>query len=1245
MNNTLKDIVLQNEKIKFIDGKFCIDGKPASGAVGGESNGNKIQIKLDNGYISASREFLSENHVNHLEYHPNGEVSYKCTYIDNKKEGNYFCYDNGGSITTKGKYKNDLPYGEQIDYYAIYTDDSFNYAPANEDGSAKTKSIKFYNENGKEHGEFKDFYPNGKEKLIINFVNGDLQGMERSYDIDGNLIIKKTYEKSKLHGEVLEYHYKYLDESYTNVVVIKDQLGKPSLKEKSFRKMDSYDGPFESYYENGYLEKKGQYKNNKMDGVWTFDNPDGSSAKSLTYKDGKKEGFFQQFKDGYLHYQGNYVNDRADGELKVFYETGELKSTQLFVDGTPKKDTFYHMNGAVKSTQTYVGGQVEGVVETFYDSGELESRSHYKFGKQDGLYEKFTIDGTILKTIQYSRGTEVDGKNYDDFGNLLYTYTKDSNFITLIDYYLDGKIKRKAVDEFKLHNETINEFYPNGVLKIDKRVKYDVNSKGVRIHDFGTGYKDGEGFKYGEYKEYHITGQPKIVATYDNDKPKGKYLKYHENGNLASEMEFGREDEKTKRLFFHYNGNRSSIDWLLNNKVVGPCEYFHENGELSAKENHDDEGYIQGEVKTFTKDGVLSGEYNYINGFQSKEKKTYFPNGNIERELINQDHILKFERYFHPNGNMREESHFKAPGYKDIRYFHGDGTIKQLFPFKKENKHGEVISYNTDGKKIYRETYVDGVLEGPLTIYYDNGQKRTEFNYKNNVREGLHKSWFEDGTLSNCFPYKNGNYHGEWKRFYNSGNVEISAMYEEDKLQGKYEEFHDNGNKRVVCFYKEGKILGDFYEYDEDENLIHYSYNSIKSPENNLAYEFYPDGKIKKIVNGVYNSEGYRFKDFFPNGDLKREFIKARDGGNDFLTEFYENGNIRVSTKGDCRTIYRENGKFDARFYLKNNKIHGDYTIFGKDNNPTVITYYENGQRDGKHFKYYENGVLKLTAFHTKDRPRSRFYGYHPSGKVKSYERFLDNGQIAESKIEYFENGDISSHFIEDERSKEFFYIEYYENRNIKKKAQVPYKGTHQYIGKFEEFYLDSTLKFSCDYRGGRLSGTAINYYKSGNKKDEVEYQEGVRVSDKVGYYPDGTKKYEEIINEDYQVVKVKRYTMKGTVSAIEHYENDKLIDQVELFYPSGKKYGIIPIVQGEKEGKATYYYEEGQVYIEENYEEGYIHGDFKEFYRDGVIKASCDYIYGKIEGEKTYYTPEGKIEKIVFYDDGKEMELKKGDN
>ena len=98
-------------------------------------------------------------------YYKNGQIKYKCDYVNGQMHGESLSYYKDGTIKWKYSYVNDLRHGECIEYY----DD-------------------------------------GDIEKIINFVNGQRHGKYIEYRTNGNLWEKTDYVNDQIHGKCILYH-------------------------------------------------------------------------------------------------------------------------------------------------------------------------------------------------------------------------------------------------------------------------------------------------------------------------------------------------------------------------------------------------------------------------------------------------------------------------------------------------------------------------------------------------------------------------------------------------------------------------------------------------------------------------------------------------------------------------------------------------------------------------------------------------------------------------------------------------------------------------------------------------------------------------------------------------------------------------------------------------------------------------------------------------------------------------------
>jgi TonB family protein len=90
-------------------------------------------------------------------WYPNGQISEKGTYIDNKREGAFFKWDSLGNIISEANYSN-----------------------------------------GKINGLYKGWYKNGQLKDSVNYSNGKLDGVVVSFYDNGNLLSNDIYKNDSL---------------------------------------------------------------------------------------------------------------------------------------------------------------------------------------------------------------------------------------------------------------------------------------------------------------------------------------------------------------------------------------------------------------------------------------------------------------------------------------------------------------------------------------------------------------------------------------------------------------------------------------------------------------------------------------------------------------------------------------------------------------------------------------------------------------------------------------------------------------------------------------------------------------------------------------------------------------------------------------------------------------------------------------------------------------------------------------
>jgi antitoxin component YwqK of YwqJK toxin-antitoxin module len=138
------------------------------------------------------------------------------------------------------------------------------------------------------------------------------------------------------------------------------------------------------------------------------------------------------------------------------------------------------------------------------------------------------------------------------------------------------------------------------------------------------------------------------------------------------------------------------------------------------------------------------------------------------------------------NNDPRNNVIFKAT-FKDnilngpLKAFWPNGTRRAFITFDNGNKVGEALYYTREGWLQYRITYVNDTLHGPCTEYFKDGAKMKELSFRNGVLHGV------------CRAYKGDK----------NGTLIAQGEFFEGVPQGIYTAWLDNKQK-VVEVFKDG---------------------------------------------------------------------------------------------------------------------------------------------------------------------------------------------------------------------------------------------------------------------------------------------------------------------------------------------------------------------------------------------------------------------------------------------------------
>lgn len=231
-------------------------------------------------------------------------------------------------------------------------------------------------------------------------------------------------------------------------------------------------------------------------------------------------------------------------------------------------------------------------------------------------------------------------------------------------------------------------------------------------------------------------------------------------------------------------------------------------------------------------DNSISLQEEYKNGellrINEQETKNTAENNPHKRAPLFPGTTLKTTkgtRAFYSNGKEVAEETIASNGIRlellgnipdgEVKEIDENGHVLSVSYYKNNKLNGTCIRYNEDGKEISRETYQDGLLNGPAQYisFTQHDVLTAKCNYKNSRLEGERTLHQQNGTLRRKENYKDGRLHGARSSFYSNGNLESKENYVDGKLEGNRELFFPTGGLWYQENYVKDRLDGNRLGY------------------------------------------------------------------------------------------------------------------------------------------------------------------------------------------------------------------------------------------------------------------------------------------------------------------------------------------------------------------------------------------------------------------------------------------------
>ena len=269
-----------------------------------------------------------------------------------------------------------------------------------------------YDDQGRETGEWIEYYPSQIEKARMTYVAGQLDGPVQVWHEKGTLATKGQYAGGKKVGL------------------------------------------WETFHDNGAPATRATYVDGQLDGEAVGWYPDGTESERARYRAGSHIGTIEAFYPSGKVRARKTMDERGvpQGDSLEWFEDGQLKAIKRYgPDGREHGlEETYHADGALASVRTFAEGQLVGIARGWHAGGQLWYEGQYLANQRHGIWRYYHPDGS-RQIVEHFRAGKRRGVSRNWFaGGQLHT----------MGYFEDDELRG-----------LLQQWYPNGLRRVYSQVE------------------------------------------------------------------------------------------------------------------------------------------------------------------------------------------------------------------------------------------------------------------------------------------------------------------------------------------------------------------------------------------------------------------------------------------------------------------------------------------------------------------------------------------------------------------------------------------------------------------------------------------------------------------------------------------------------------------------------------------------------------------------------------------------------
>lgn len=331
-----------------------------------------------------------------------------------------------------------------------------------------------------------------------------------------------------------------------------------------------------SYHPNGQIKQYLEIVNNRAWGVYREWHPTGCQKIEAVVHGGLPD-LTQAAQKSWLF----------DGRGDVWDEAGHLIAVMHYNNGELEGESIhYHPNGNIWKRDLYRNNQHHGVSQIYLIDGQLLQTTEWFEDQKHGNSQKFWTHDRIATDETYIRGSLVEGKYYDKWGELISsieqgtgwraTFGKES--LAELQEYSDGK-QRGIVKVFGKDGSLVRIYRMENEMKNGEEQEYHPGTKTAKMLISWVDNK-----VHGPVKTWYENGKPESLRHMSDNKKNGVLTAWYRDGSVMMIEEY--EQDKLQKGEYFRKGDRIPLTQIT--KGQGTAIIFDAEGNIVKKISYQD---------------------------------------------------------------------------------------------------------------------------------------------------------------------------------------------------------------------------------------------------------------------------------------------------------------------------------------------------------------------------------------------------------------------------------------------------------------------------------------------------------------------------------------------------------------------------------------------------------------------------------------------------------------------------------